>query len=60
MSGLCRICLVKLDLAQQKSRLGAKMINLGPDKLMPCKLNTIELIEIRRTTRSNLITRNHT
>jgi hypothetical protein len=36
------------------------MMNLGPDKLTACKLNTIELIEIGRTNRSNLITRNHT
>jgi hypothetical protein len=43
-----------------ESRSGAKMMNLGPDKLKTCKLNTIELKEIRRTTRSNLIARNHT
>jgi hypothetical protein len=36
------------------------MMNLGPDKLTACKLNTIELREIRRTTGSNLITKNHT
>jgi hypothetical protein len=35
------------------------MINLGPNKLTTCKLNIIELIEIKRPTRSNLITRNH-
>jgi hypothetical protein len=35
------------------------MMNLGPDKLTTYKLNTIELIEIKITTRSNLITRNH-
>jgi hypothetical protein len=35
-------------------------MNLGPDKLMTCKLNTIEFKEIRRTTRHNLIARNHT
>jgi hypothetical protein len=35
-------------------------MNLSPDKLTTCKLNTIELIEIRRTTTSNLVTRNHT
>jgi hypothetical protein len=55
-----RICPIKLDLALQKSRSGAKTINLGPDKLMTCKLNIIELIEIRRIIRRNLITRNHT
>jgi hypothetical protein len=42
-----------------ESRSGAKIINLSPDKLMTCKLNTIELREIRRTTRHNLIARNH-
>jgi hypothetical protein len=35
-------------------------MNLDPDKLTACKLNTIELIEIRRAAKSNLITRNHT
>jgi hypothetical protein len=43
-----------------KSRLGAKTMNIGPDKLTTYKLNTIELREIKGTTRSNLITRNHT
>jgi hypothetical protein len=36
------------------------MMNLGPDKLRTCKLNIIELREIKGTTRSNVITRNHT
>jgi hypothetical protein len=35
-------------------------MNLGPDKLTACKLNTIELREIKGITRSNLITSNHT
>jgi hypothetical protein len=35
-------------------------MNLILDKLTTCKLNTIELREIRRTTRCNLIARNHT
>jgi hypothetical protein len=35
-------------------------MNLGPGKLTTYKLNTIELRDIRGTTRSNLITRNHT
>jgi hypothetical protein len=43
-----------------KSRSGAKMINLGLNKLTAAKLNTIELREIKGTTRSNLNTRNHT
>jgi hypothetical protein len=44
----------------KKSRLGTKMINLYPDKLMISKQDTIEHIEIRGTTRCNLFTRNHT
>jgi hypothetical protein len=43
-----------------KSRSRAKMMNLGPDKLTTCKLNTIEFREIRRTTRRNRMARNHT
>jgi hypothetical protein len=35
-------------------------LNLDPDKLMTCKLNIIELKEIKGTIRSNLNTRNHT
>jgi hypothetical protein len=30
MSGLGRICLIKLDLTLQKNRSGAKTMNLGP------------------------------
>jgi hypothetical protein len=55
-----RICPVKLDLAQQKSRLGAKTMNLCLDKLTPCKLSTKKLRENKGTTRNNLNTRNHT
>jgi hypothetical protein len=33
-------------------------MNLGPDKLTTCKLNTIELREIKGTIRSNLNSRN--
>jgi hypothetical protein len=50
----------KTESCAAESRSGAKTMNLGPDKLMTCKLNTIELREIRRSTRSNLIARNHT
>jgi hypothetical protein len=60
MSRLGQICLIKLDLTLQKSRLGAKTMNLDPDKLTAHKLNTIELRETKGTTRSNLNTRNHT
>jgi hypothetical protein len=35
-------------------------MNLGPNKLTTYKLNTIELREIKRITRNNLIARNHT
>jgi hypothetical protein len=35
-------------------------MNLGPNKLTACKVNTIELREIKRITRSNLSTRNPT
>jgi hypothetical protein len=34
-------------------------MNLSLDKLTACKLNTIELREIKGITRSNLNTRNH-
>jgi hypothetical protein len=54
------ICPIKLDLAQQKSRSGGKMMNLRPDKLTTYKLSTKKLRENKRTTRSNLNTRNHT
>jgi hypothetical protein len=43
-----------------KSRSGVKTMNLDLNKLTTCKLNIIELREIRRTTRHNLIARNHT
>jgi hypothetical protein len=43
-----------------KIRSGVKTMNLDPDKLTACMLNTIELRKIRRTTRSNLMTMNHT
>jgi hypothetical protein len=55
-----RICLVKLDLVQRKSRPGAKTMNLGPDKLTTCKLSTKKLRENKGTPRNNLNTRNHT
>jgi hypothetical protein len=60
ISGLGQICSVKLDLALWKSRSGAKTMNLGPDKLTVHKLNTIEVREIKGTTRSNPNTRNDT
>jgi hypothetical protein len=47
MSELHRICLIKPDLAQQKSTSGAKTMNLGPDKLTTCKLSTKKLREKR-------------
>jgi hypothetical protein len=51
-----RICLVNQDYKQQKSRSGTKTINLGPNKLMTSKKDTIEHIEIDRATRCNLLT----
>jgi hypothetical protein len=36
------------------------MMNLSPDKLTSCKLNTIELREIKGATISNLSSRNQT
>jgi hypothetical protein len=36
------------------------MMNLGPDKLTACKINTIELREIKGTTRSKINSRNQT
>jgi hypothetical protein len=38
-----RICPGKLDLAQQKSRSGAKTMSLGLNKLTTSKLDNIEL-----------------
>jgi hypothetical protein len=67
MYGLGQICpvrgqiwLVKLDLAQWKSRSGAKTMNLGPNKLTTCKLSTKKVRENKGTTRNNLNTWNHT
>jgi hypothetical protein len=70
MSGISQICLPwgpdmsrKTESHAAESRLGAKMMSLGHDKhdkVTACKLNTIELREFKRTTRSNLNTRNHT
>jgi hypothetical protein len=60
MSGWGQICPVKLNLTLQKSRLVAKMMNLGPDKLITSKQDTIDHIEKKGTTRYNTNTRNHT
>jgi hypothetical protein len=67
MFGISRICPAwGPDMSEKtgshiaESRSGAKTMNLILDKLTTCKLNTIELREIRRTTRCNLIARNHT
>jgi hypothetical protein len=49
-----RICPVTRNFMQQKSRLGAKTMRLGPDKLTVSKLDNTELREITGTTRSNL------
>jgi hypothetical protein len=67
MSGLGQICLawgqiypINQEHTLRKSRLRAKTMNLGPDELTACKLDTIELREIKGTTRSNLNFRNQT
>jgi hypothetical protein len=57
MSGLGRICLVTRNFVQQKSRSGAKMMRLGPDKITISKLDNMELREITGTTRSKLNSR---
>jgi hypothetical protein len=54
MSGLGRICPVTRNFMQWKSRSGAKMMHLGPDKLTVSKLYNMELKEITGTNRSNL------
>jgi hypothetical protein len=59
MSGKHRICPVQ-DYMEQKNRSEVKTMNLGPDKLMISKQDTIENIEVNRVTRCNLFTRNHT
>jgi hypothetical protein len=58
MFGLGRICLISRNFEQQKSKLGAKTMRLGPDKLTINKLDNIELREITGATRSNLNYRN--
>jgi hypothetical protein len=54
MSRLGRICPVTRKFVQRKSRSGAKMMRLGPDKLTISKLDNMELREIMGTSRSNL------
>jgi hypothetical protein len=61
MSGLGRICPVwGLDMSiirnfvQWKSRSGAKMMCLGPDKVTISKLDNVELREIMGIIRSNI------
>jgi hypothetical protein len=54
-----RICSDKLNLVLQKSRLGVKTMNVGPDKFNTHKQDYIEHIKIKRTTRSNTNCRNH-
>jgi hypothetical protein len=54
MSEVGRICLITRNLVQWKSRLGAKTMRLGPDKLTISKLDNMELREITGTTRSSI------
>jgi hypothetical protein len=60
MSRLGRISPVKLDLMQQKSRSGAKTMNLDPNKLTTYKLSIKKLRKNKGTTKNNLNTKNHT
>jgi hypothetical protein len=57
MSGLDQICPITRNFMQRKSRLGGKMIRLGPDELTISKIDNMELIEIMETTRSNINSR---
>jgi hypothetical protein len=57
MPGLGRICPVTRNFVQRKSRSGAKMMRLGPDKHTISNLDNMELREIMGTTRSNLNSR---
>jgi hypothetical protein len=54
MSEPGQICPVTRNFTQQKIRLGAKTMRVGPDKLTISKLDNMELREITRTIRSNL------
>jgi hypothetical protein len=61
MSGLGgQICPMTRNFEQRKSRSGAKMMRIGPDKLTISKLDNIELREIMGATRSNLNSKNQT
>jgi hypothetical protein len=57
MSTLGRICPVTRNFTQQKNRLGAKTMRLGPDKLTISKIDNMELREITETTGSNINSR---
>jgi hypothetical protein len=60
MSGLGSDMSMNQDSTQRKSRSRDKTMNLGLDKLTTSKQDTIEHIEISRTTRCNIFTKNHT
>jgi hypothetical protein len=49
-----RICPVIRNFVQQKSRSGAKIMRLGPDKLTISKLDNIKLREITGISRINI------
>jgi hypothetical protein len=57
---MSQICPITRNFEQQKSRLGAKMMRLGPDKLTISKLDNVELREITGATKSTLNSRNQT
>jgi hypothetical protein len=54
------ICPVTRNFKQRKSKLRAKTMCLGPDKLTVSKLDNRELREITRIARSKLNSRNQT
>jgi hypothetical protein len=53
-----RICPIKQKHMLRKSRSRDKTMNLSHDKLIACKLNTMELREIKETNRSNINSKN--
>jgi hypothetical protein len=57
---MSQICPITRNFEQQKSRLGAKMMRLAPDKLTISKLDNVELREITGATKSTLNSRNQT
>jgi hypothetical protein len=57
ISGLDQIYPITRNFTQWKSRSGAKMMHLDPDKFTISKLDNMELREITGTIRSNINSR---